>query len=308
MGRVDEYVLDEGVRCSVAVDWGCNVFDWRENEQQIFFCPPDYPEAAWKITGGGNPLLFPAVGRTWNHSSGEPVAGQYRIHGIDKEFNIPTHGILFLCTWDKIGENRTGDSVSAEYELVVPEKVREENYPFDVGLRTKITLGYGTLEVVTTLHSRDSRPAPAAFGYHPYFRISSKERRGVSVDMPVRRHLLLTKDTVLFTGETEPTNGHFDLQPGIYYDNAYDQATGTTMILTDRRINQRIRVDFDEKLELFFLFSPDDSEFVCIEPWTRGLGAFENLKDPGWETGELIPVLQPGETRSYRVLYTVDPS
>ncbi len=286
MSRIDTYELDAGIRCSVAVDWGCNVFDWRENEQPILFCPPDYPDAAWKITGGGNPMLFPAVGRTWDHSSGEPVAGKYRIYGIDKEFNMPSHGILFLCTWKKLEESKTRESISAEYELVVPEKVREENYPFDVGFSIKITLREESLEVVATLHNKDSRPAPAAFGYHPYFRISNKERRGVEVELPVRRHLLLTKDTVLFTGETEAADGRFFLEPDVYYDNAFDTTTGTTMTLIDKKAHRRVRVDFDEKLELFFLFSPDDSEFVCIEPWTRGLGAFESLREPGWESGK----------------------
>ena len=306
MSRVDNYVLNENASCAVAVDWGCNVFDWKVGGRQVFFCPGDYPEASWKITGGGNPLLFPAVGRTWDHSSGEPVAGKYRVHGIDQEFNIPTHGILFLCSWTKLSENHSPDSVSAAYQLVVPDKVREENYPFDVGLTAEITLRESSLDVVATEHNRDSRPAPVAFGYHPYFLISNAQRRGVKVEMPVSRHLLLTKDTVLFTGETEPANGHFDLQPSIYYDNAYDQTTGTRMALTDQEANRRILVDFDKKLELFFLFSPDGSEFVCIEPWTRGLGAFESLREPGWESGELIPVLAPGEKRSYRVVYTVE--
>ena len=50
------------------------------------YCPEDLPGSAQKITGGGNPLLFPSVGRTWDHSSGVPVVGTYRIYGLDKTY------------------------------------------------------------------------------------------------------------------------------------------------------------------------------------------------------------------------------
>jgi galactose mutarotase-like enzyme len=77
------------------------------------------------------------------------------------------------------------------------------------------------------------------------------------------------------------------------------------MSLVDRRAGHTVHVDFDNNCELFFLYSPDGSDFVCIEPWTRGLGAFESLKDPGWESGKLIPVLQPGETIEFKATFGV---
>jgi aldose 1-epimerase len=271
----------------------------------MMYCPKDLPRTAKKITGGGNPLLFPSVGRTWDHSSGEPVPGVYRIFGHDKPYFMPSHGVLFLSEFRKVDEKIASDSVTAVYQTRISEKVREENYPFDLGFTQQFILRTGSVELQSTIVNYDSIPAPCAVGYHPYFAISNPEREGVTARLPVARRLLTTHDTILLTGESEPTDGIFDLQPNIYYDQAYGEPTGTRMSLVDRRAGHTVHVDFDNNCELFFLYSPDGSDFVCIEPWTRGLGAFESLKDPGWESGKLIPVLQPGETIEFKATFGV---
>jgi galactose mutarotase-like enzyme len=65
-------------------------------------------------------------------------------------------------------------------------------------------------------------------------------------------------------------------------------------------------VDFDSKFEMLFLYSPDASSFVCIEPWTKGMGAYATLKDSGWENGEKIPVIGPGEKVEYKAAFSVE--
>lgn len=270
------------------------------------YCPPDYPEAASKITDGGNPILFPSVGRTWDHSSGEPVAGPWRLSGSDRTYTMPSHGIVYQSRFDKIEETSGPDSVSVLYRLNVPEKVHAENYPFHVSLTQRFTLKPGSVELEATITNDGDVPAPAAFGYHPYFRISNTRREGVSVHLPVAKRLLLTPDTVLLTGETEPTDGAIRLQPDVYYDLAYGEPTGNRMSLIDERAGHAIHVDFNDDFELFFAYAPDGAEFFCIEPWTLGLGAFEHLKESGWEDGRLIPVLHPGDTRQFRATFGVE--
>lgn len=132
MSQVDTYQIDNKNSFSIAQSWGCNIFSWIVDGKEIMFCPEGYPEAAFKITGGGNPILLPSVGRTWDQSSGEPVLGNYRIYGIDRTFFMPNHGILFFCKWNKIEENQTQDSASVAYELIIPDEVKEKNYPFDL--------------------------------------------------------------------------------------------------------------------------------------------------------------------------------
>ncbi|HEY3412203.1 MAG TPA: hypothetical protein VGM51_03990 [Armatimonadota bacterium] len=306
MRPFDTYQISSGDSIRIAPDWGCNLFSWIVGGRDLMYVPQGYPEAAVKITGGGNPILFPSVGRTWDHSMGGPVAGPWRLAGSDKPYTMPSHGIVFLSRFEKVEEAVDADEASVLYRLSVPEKVHDENYPFRVGLTQRFTLKPGAVELEATITNEDSIPAPVAFGYHPYFRISNPRREGVTVRLPVARRLGLTKDTVLFTGETEPTDGVLHLEPDLYYDQAFGEPTGRRMSLVDERAQHAIHVDFDDTCELFFAYAPDGAEFFCIEPWTRGLGAFEHLKEPGWEDGRLIPVLQPNEVRQFRSTFSVE--
>ncbi|MHB9038182.1 MAG: aldose epimerase family protein [Armatimonadota bacterium] len=308
MRAIDKYELSDGTSCEISPDWGCNLFSWTVDGKELMYCPDDYPEAAWKITGGGNPILFPSVGRTWDFSTGEPVQGIYRIHPSDKTWFMPSHGIIYNCKFEKIDETREPDRISVAYELQISEKVKADNYPFDIGLVQRFTLTHDAIELEATITNNDDSPAPAAFGYHPYFRISNSQREGVEVRLPVTKFLKTTEDTVLLTGESEDADGMIDLQPDLYYDHTFTGATGTRMSLIDSEAGHTIHVDYDKKFELFLVYSPDGSDFVCIEPWTRGLGAYMHLLEPEWQSGERIPVLQSGETVSYKATFSVSRS
>lgn len=303
---MDQYILDSANSITIAPNWGCNMFSWVMGGKELIFCPPDLPRTAQKITGGGNPILFPSIGRTWDRSSGEPIPGNYRVYGIDKTFYMPSHGVLFMCELTKSDEQAGPDQLKVTYQTRIPQKVQDENYPFDLGFTQSYTLERGSVLLEAEITNYGPVPAPCAFGYHPYFAISNPQREGISVSLPAARKLELTPDTVMLTGESQPTDGEYDLLDGIYYDWAFDEPTGTRMSIIDRRAGHAIHVDSDPKCELFVLYSPGLSDFVCIEPWTRGLGAYEQLKNPGWESGEVIPVIDSKESVKYMARFSVE--
>lgn len=305
MRSIDRYELAGGASCAICPDWGCNLFSWIVDGKELIYCPEDYPEAAWKITGGGTPILFPSVGRTWDLSTGTPVQGIYRIYPSDKTWFMPSHGILYNCHFNKLVEAREPDKITVIYALEVPDKVKLDNYPFKVGFTQRFTLTADSIELEAAITNKGDKPAPAAFGYHPYFRISNSQREGVKVSLPITKFLETTHDTILLTGKSEDACGDIDLQPDVYYDHTFTGATGTRMSLIDANAGHTIHVDYDEKFELFLVYSPDGSDFVCIEPWTKGLGAYMDLKDPGWENGELIPVIEPSTSVSYKATFSV---
>jgi len=306
MAEIDVYELESGVSCSIARTWGCNLVSWKVGGDELMYCPENLPAEARKITGGGNPILFPAVGRTWDLSGGEPVAGRYRLSGSEKTYSMPSHGIVFRSEFRKVSEDRSPDALTALYELHIPTKVREESYPFDVALTQRFTFRHGSVELEAVMSNRGSSPAPMAFGYHPYFRVSNPEREGVEIHLPITKEMLLDKETILPTGETILAEPIIKLKPEVYYDNVFAGLTGRRMSLVDRKARRAVHVDYDESIEVLVLYSPDGSDFVCIEPWTRGLGAFGRLSEPGWESGDLIPVLQPGESRSFKASFCVE--
>lgn len=302
--RIDRYRLDGSNSISIAPGWAANVISWTAGGAERIYTPEDHPAAAAKLTGGGNPLLFPSVGRTWDLSGPEPVPGVYRIHGHRRPYSMPSHGILYLCDFLKVDEQHAGDTLTVAYEALIPDAVRAEHYPFDVRFTIRYTLRPGALEMEAAATNRGAGPAPVAFGYHPYFRIAGPERIGVQVRLPVRTRIFLTPDTVLPTGETEPTDGVLDLVPEVYYDHGFQDPTDRRMSLIDGGAGRTVHVDFGDWAEIFFAYAPDGTDFFCIEPWTRGLGAFSRLEAPNWESGEHIPVLRPGETRTYPATFT----
>jgi aldose 1-epimerase len=219
---------------------------------------------------------------------------------------MPSHGLVYRGKFVKTEEEQCGDRSSALYRLDIPAKVLEESYPFDVAYSQRFTLTPKSIELETVLTNNGASPAPMAFGHHPYFRVSNPAREGVEVRLPVTKWLKLDPETILFTGESEPAEGVLKLEAGVYYDHVFAGLTGSRMSLVDKQAGRTIHVDFDENFELMTVYAPDGSEFVCIEPWTRGLGAFGELNKPGWESGELIPVIKPGETRTLRAVFGVE--
>ncbi|MGB9620708.1 MAG: aldose 1-epimerase, partial [Armatimonadota bacterium] len=292
---------------AIARGWGCNLMSWIVDGQEMMYCPDDLPAAATKITGGGNPILFPSVGRTWDLSSGKPVLGTYRIHGSDATYHMPNHGIVFRSEFMRTGLVESPDLVISTYALRIPDQVRKENYPFEVDMVQSFAMKPDRVELSAQITNSGTSPAPVAFGYHPYFRVSNREREGVEIRLPAAREVLLTPDTVLPTGETRETNGILKLAAGRYYDNLFSDLTGRRMSLVDRLAGRAIHVNFDEGVELLVVYAPDNSDFVCIEPWTRGLGAFMKLDIPNWPEMDAIRVLRPGETMSFSAVYSAEP-
>jgi galactose mutarotase-like enzyme len=303
---IDRYELASGATCSIAVEWGCNAYSWIVDGRELMYCPPELPAQATKVTGGGSPLLFPAIGRTWDLSVDPPVPGNYRIYGSDKTYFMPSHGIVYLSRFERVELDEGTDRISALYQLNTPQKVHEENYPFDVSYQQRFTLCDSSIEFETILINQGSTPAPVAFGHHPYFRISNAEREGVELHLPVTKWLKTNPDTVLFNGDSEPAGSVLKFEPDIYYDHVFAGVNGSRMSLIDAGAGSTIHVDFDEKFELLTVYAPDGADFVCIEPWSRGLGAFCYLDKPGWESGDIAPVILPGQTRTMRVKYGVE--
>lgn len=86
------------------------------------------------------------------------------------------------------------------------------------------------------------------------------------------------------------------------------------LILLTRRVveemkktgGRRIHVDIDKNIADFIIASPKKTPAVCIEPWTAGLGAYETLASPDWQSEPSLELVQPGATRTVEIRYTVE--
>ena len=132
------YSLCNGVSCKIAPAMGCNLFSWVVDGKEVFYTDKEFGRDPLKFFYGGNPVLFPAVGRTWERAGKTPRFGIYKVYGLDGEYFMPLHGLLQSAEGRRTDEEISPGRVRVEYEACIPETTRLKSYPFDLLLK----LGY----------------------------------------------------------------------------------------------------------------------------------------------------------------------
>lgn len=298
--RLERFALaDEAATMSVAEDFGINICSWTVAGQELFHTDPSFGAGADTFHEGGNPLLFPAVGRTWDQTATPPVPERYSLAATDRTFHMPIHGIVPLGSWTRINREETADAVHVAYAFHYGEAVRERHYPFRIQLRQDYTLRARTLHLAAHLTNVGSEPAPAALGYHPYFRLGNGR---VRLELPCREQLEEDPELLVPTGNVLPFAGTLALGPTAATDTVYAGMTGAQARLC-QDAGPCVTITTDGAIENYVVYKPADALFVCVEPWTRGLGGFGKLQRPDWPDGRDIPVLAPGASLSATVTF-----
>lgn len=303
---MDNYRIISGDEICVAPSFGCNLFSWISGGREVFYKPAEFTGKMKQFYAGGNPILFPAVGRTWDCSQGEPVLGIYEVYGEKSKLSMPLHGILTLTEWSRVECIESPESVLVSYALMVPDIVKELSFPFDLELTQTFALTPNTLEMNARIRNTGSKTAPYAYGLHPYFVLPNIERESVSLELPSSTQLVLDKRLLVPTGETKPTPSKFNLEKGMEYDCVYGSLTGKCATLNDAGDGRRVVVEFDENIENIVVYADSKTPAVCIEPWTRGLDTYSELAKKDWEKSGAINTLQPGEECNIKIQYHVE--
>ncbi|MDD3927538.1 MAG: hypothetical protein PHT33_12860 [bacterium] len=304
--NIDRYFLSDGSSFAIAPDFGCNLFSWCSDGREIFYCPEGVPGDRERFYKGGNPVLFPAVGRTWNRDGDKPSPELYSVYGLEGEYRMPIHGILPFASWRKTSERVEESLVRVEYECHIPDNARAAHYPFDIGFKLVYSVTACTLSMTAVFENMGVSAAPLAFGYHPYFALSGNSRRGMKLHLPCSRRLQVDPECLVPTGDAVPVEFPLTLEDGVSYDHVFSDVNGRRASLTDTGAGRIVHIDFDDSIEALVVCSAAGSSFVCVEPWTRGLGAYETLSRPGWESAGAVNVLWPGEVRTISVRYSVE--
>jgi galactose mutarotase-like enzyme len=163
-----------------------------------------------------------------------------------------------------------------------------------------------SIKLEAVLENKGPTPAPFSFGYHPYFYF--EDRQGVEVHLPCRDRVTLNPQLLIPEGSEALASNVITLDATTTYDNVFGTMTGRQALVVDKKTGRTIRIDVDEAIENLVIYSPAGSKFVCLEPWTKGLGAFSSLNQDDWQKGERINVLKPGQSRTITVSYTVEGS
>jgi len=211
--------------------------------------------------------------------------------------NTTIHGDLRKRAWKVI--ETTPERFCAELDSADQP---DFNYPFHLKFEYAVELQGGTLTQTFFITNKDSRPAPAGFGYHPFFKRRLYENRQDPVLTLPAQKIFLAKDHMP-TGPAVNVEGRTDLRsakplgtPAL--DDCFTELTEPRVRLTYPEDGVEVLFELDPLFRYVVLYIPTQpdgrgAEFFAIEPQTHVTGALP-LTAQGWkDTG--LKVLVPGE-------------
>jgi galactose mutarotase-like enzyme len=301
--KIDTYRLKPDTTFQILPEIGCNLFRWSIGSEPVLYAPEDFSTGSMRYFDGGNPILFPSVGRTWDRSEKTPVPDRYRLWGHAQKLEMPIHGIVPFGRWQKIGEDQQADQVRLDYQFSAPAAVLEKYYPFDVDFRLRYTLTANALAIEGAFENKGKIPAPFAFGVHPYFYV--EDRTQIQIHLPCREKMVLDPELLIPTGLEPFTTPDLSLEADKTYDMGFSGLYENRVTLTNRSTGRIVAVDFDSQIENFVVYSAPGCKFICAEPWTKGLGGYATLNHPDWPKEQKFNVLLPGERKNVKVEFSV---
>lgn len=248
----------------------------------------------------GIPLLHPWANRlsAWSYAllghevtldPASPVAHR------DADTGLPIHGLLAANRSWVVTERETLGLVAELDFAAQPELLAA--FPFPHRLRMKLAVDAadqgGSLTVSLRLSPSGVEPVPVAFGFHPYLTLPGSDRRGWTIEVPVRRRVLLDGQGIP-TGETE------ELPPGVLdgplgersFDDNFDRLApgpGGCSVFAVADSRRRIEVRFARGYEHAQMYAPPGSDFICFEPMTAPIDALRSAR-------EALPMVEPGSS------------
>jgi galactose mutarotase-like enzyme len=215
-----------------------------------------------KNVRGGIPVLFPSPGKLegdrWTRDG---LSGAMKQHGFARN-----------CTWSVIASESSRATLGLRSDAETLQQ-----YPWRFGARLGFAVESERLRITTEIRNEDTQPMPFALGFHPYFRVADKTRARID-SRATRAFDNVTKTARPFGGfdlGAKEVDLHLVDHPGDHLD--LDLGDGARIIVRAADAYRR-----------WVVWSLQDREFICVEPWTAPGNALNS--------GEGLIVLAPGET------------
>lgn len=247
-------------------------------------------DGAWSDS---NPTLFPIVGNTWN--------GKYEIDG--QEYAMKNHGLIRYADLTPVKKE---NAVCFEYDATAEDL---KQYPFPFHFVIEYTLEDNKVHIRYEVTNTGTENMPFTFGLHPAFRVPQKAGEVFEdyrlVYEPAGKALQLHFDgDKTWCREEEITLADWQLNRQDIKEAAtlvYKHPACTKAVLCYKE-EPRITVSFPGFPYLAVWTHPEDSDFLCIEPWYGHADFVKQETD--FANREGMMALAPGQ--SWKTDYTIE--
>jgi galactose mutarotase-like enzyme len=262
-------LYDDQARSAVSIvpGRGAIATKFRVGDRELLYLDEATLQDPQKNVRGGIPVLFPSPGKLdGDRFERDGARGSMKQHGFARE--LP---------WDvtEIGER---DAAQATLVLMANEATRAA-FPWDFRLSITFSLAAARLRLDVRVENASSRPMPFAFGVHPYFLVTDKERARIATKA-TRAFDNVAKEVVPFRG--------FDLTAREVDLHLLDH--GSTESALTYGDGARLAIRGSAELTRWVVWTVEGKSYVCVEPWTAPANALN--------TGESLLEVAAGGSRA----------
>ncbi|WP_019938446.1 hypothetical protein [Bordetella sp. FB-8] len=287
-------ITEEGSRLRLAPHYGGRLLSWDVDGEPVIHWPE---KADWSRLGGvrgGNPLLFPFLGR---HRVDGQIGRWRDARGVVRE--VPMHGFArdlpFIAQIEPHGK---GVRMTLQ-----DSKATRAGYPFGFRLEAAYRLiDARTLEVELSVFNTGDAPLPHYAGHHFYFTLPHIQRGAASMELPPTQRRYHRADGAI--AAAVPGQARYTLDDPVIHDCMHclqglpDRPVRLRMPGLDRRIEIDLRRPGSVPWYCVTTWTEAaESDFYCVEPWLGMPDAIHNGLGLRW--------VRPGQAESAVLRITV---
>ncbi|ALK30114.1 aldose epimerase [Burkholderia plantarii] len=288
-------LVDGASRVRIAPQAGGRLLSWDIGGEPIIFWPEQADWSAPAKVRGGNPLLFPFLGR---HRVGDTIGRWRDAAGAVRD--LPMHGFArdlpFAAHVDADGRGIDMTLESSEATL--------DAYPFAFRFDVRYQFNdENTLDVELTTRNLGDAPLPYYAGHHFYFALPHGERAQTTLDLPPTQRRYQQPDGSIAAPEAgEP---RYTLDEARIHDRFHclEGVPAQPVRITMPGRGRCIGIDLNRPGSIPWYTvttwtEKPESDFYCVEPWLGLPDAIHN--------GLGLRMLAPGasETAALRIHVT----
>lgn len=263
-------------KLDVLPEIGFTISNIRFLNKSILYFPMKEEEYKNEKRLAGNPFLHPWVNRLreekiiWKE---EYNWDKKDTHIIRYQNGLPIHGLLLKSsrwTYEKNENQILGTYIfNSKEELNI--------FPFEHKIQMKYELNKINsnceINVQFKIENLSSKEMPVVSGFHPYFSTIGYNKKDIKIVIPPSMYWE-NDSSKIPTGKLKNKKEILHIQ---HLDHVFTDFNNQTfsLIFPDYSIEIIPEKDMDQMV----VFSPEDKDFICIEPMTAPTNAFELYKN-----------------------------